>query len=130
MTMLDFDKIMEIAKPFIRSVGDHWCSEEAIPEGDIEDFAKAIVCAVTKWIDIKIDGPPPNDGYYLVCMDTGLVTVTFFTHNHNYFDSYKDAIPSYLMDEYGEWSKHFEHSRVYGYRVTHWAKMPSPPKAR
>lgn len=40
------DRIKEIAKPFIRSVGDHWSNEPAIADnGRIEDFARAIEAA-------------------------------------------------------------------------------------
>lgn len=46
--MLSDEQIEAIAKPFIRAVGSHWENEDAIPERDIEDFARAIEQAVLK----------------------------------------------------------------------------------
>lgn len=43
---MDDEKIMQIAEPFLKPVGDHWCFENAIRDnGDIEDFAKALLAA-------------------------------------------------------------------------------------
>lgn len=45
-TELSDEQIEKIAKPYTRSVGDHWCNETAIPDnGSIEDFARAIIAA-------------------------------------------------------------------------------------
>ncbi len=44
--VLTADEIDSIAKPFIRSVGDHWCNEPAIREQSVEDLARAIESAV------------------------------------------------------------------------------------
>lgn len=79
------------------------------------------------WVDIEKDGPPPESGYYLVYISSRLITTTFFCSDHTYFDSYKDAITPLPTDTYGRWSRHFEHARKFGYRVTHWAYLPDPP---
>ena len=39
---LTAENIERIAKPFISTMGDHWCHELGIREGDVEDFALAI----------------------------------------------------------------------------------------
>ena len=39
---LTAEEINLIARPFIRSVGDHWSNELAIRDCDVEDFARAI----------------------------------------------------------------------------------------
>jgi len=46
---LSDERIMAIAKPFIRAVGSHWDNEDAIPDnGKIEEFARAIEAELTK----------------------------------------------------------------------------------
>lgn len=40
------EQITEIAKPFINTVGDYWCNENAIRDnGNVETFARAIEAA-------------------------------------------------------------------------------------
>lgn len=40
--MLTDKEIEDIALKYTRLCGDHWCYEDAIPERDIVDFARAI----------------------------------------------------------------------------------------
>lgn len=42
--VLSDEQIAEIAKPFISSMGDHWCHEDGIRDnGAIEEFARAVI---------------------------------------------------------------------------------------
>jgi hypothetical protein len=42
--VLSDEQIAEIAKPFISSMGDHWCHEDGIRDnGTIEEFARAVI---------------------------------------------------------------------------------------
>jgi hypothetical protein len=43
------ERLTEIAKPFISSMGDHWCNEGGIRDnGTIEEFARAVIEAHLK----------------------------------------------------------------------------------
>jgi hypothetical protein len=125
--MLTDYEIYKIAKPYICMFGDHWSCEPGIHEDDIDEFARDIERAVFRWFDLATDGPPKKNGDYLIHKDSGLITTSFFATDYHYFDSYRDAITPLSRKKYGKWSRHFEHARVWGYRVTHWAYLPKPP---
>ena len=44
--MLTDDEILEIARPYIRLMGDHWSYERGIHEDNVDEFARDIVNAV------------------------------------------------------------------------------------
>lgn len=44
--LLSDAEIDSIAKPFLQSVGDHWCHEDAITEQSVEGFARRVEQAV------------------------------------------------------------------------------------
>lgn len=62
--MLTDEEIEKLAKPYITSLGDYWCSEKAIPDnGKIEDFARAAIAANNAKVlaDLKPDDSDINE---------------------------------------------------------------------
>lgn len=80
-----------------------------------------------KWIDVN-DQRPPSQGYYLVACEGGNVDKTFYCEYLPYFENNAMNWSRPTRKHCGKWSKYFELSWKYGYRITHWAIMPIHPK--
>lgn len=75
MSILTDEQIEQIAKPFIRACGSHALHEDAIPERDVEDFARAIEAAVLEEFETaEAMACPFSTSYYAVASLTSTQT--------------------------------------------------------
>ena len=81
---------------------------------------------MSEWISVK-ESMPEDNTYALVACVGGNVAVSFHCKSKPFLAG-KDGRTSYSRKNNGKESGFFQLSHDYGYTITHWMPLPSPPE--
>jgi len=77
------------------------------------------------WINVN-DERPDRSCYCIVACQGGNVASTYYSEEPEFFDhAHGRGISKQFLGQYG---KHFELARRFGYKITHWMPLPVSPE--